>query len=253
MTAAALFATNRRVSGILKDLDLAGLRVEVGTDFVAYRNLRDAQNDRSPIYPIFDVSASFIDGSNAFWICAFNDQGELVHTQAIRMLDLSDTTLQEHLANHRHKYLTPGMVTNPDETSFAPLLTLNNIKGRVCYHGEFWLKPGDNGLRGQGFTALMSRLVFEIATQIWSPDFLFGFVPMQLAMKGIPFRYGYTRCEVGSWLRNGRKVDAEEALVWMGRSDLEEHLRTAPQKLWDNSKPQRSPERKSTTILRELN
>ena len=231
MTATGLFSTIVKASKILRDLENAGFQVKVSADFIAYRKMREMQSDRLPLYPVFDVSSSFIDASNAFWVCAFNDRNELVHTQVIRMLDLADTTLQDHLNLHQHKYLTPGMVSDPDEISFAPLLSLRTISGRVCYHGEFWLKAGDEGLRGQGYTALMSRLLFEIALNTWSPDFFFGFVPLKLAMKGIPFRYGYTRCEVGAWLRNGHEVVAEEALVWMSRSDLQQYLENAPKVL----------------------
>ena len=231
MTAVGLFSTIVNASMILRDLESAGLRVEVNSDFVAYRKMRNMQADRLPIYPVFDVSSSFIDASNAFYICAFNDRDELVHTQVIRNLDLGETNLQDHLNQHQHKYLTPGMVSNPDEISFAPLLSLKQISGQVCYHGEFWLKDGERGLRGQGFTALMSRLLLEIAMEIWSPDYLFGFVPLALAMKGVPFRYGYTRCEVGAWLRNDVEVAAEEAFVWMSNLDLQQYLENAPKLL----------------------
>ncbi|MEM8777055.1 MAG: hypothetical protein AAGF53_18650, partial [Pseudomonadota bacterium] len=76
----------------------------------------------------------------------------------------------------------------------------------------------------------MSRLLLEIALKIWSPDFFFGFVPQKLAMKGIPFRYGYSRCEVGAWLvRN--EIVAEEAFVWMSRADLQQFIATVPRQV----------------------
>ena len=77
MTAASFFSTILTACNILKELEAVGLRVEVNTDFVAYRKMRDDQLNRLPIYPVFDVSSSFIDASNAFWICAFNEQNEL--------------------------------------------------------------------------------------------------------------------------------------------------------------------------------
>lgn len=234
MTAAGFFSTILNACNILRELEAAGLRVEVNTDFVAYRKMRDKQLNRMPIYPVFDVSSSFIDASNAFWVCAFNEKNELVHTQVIRMLDLPET-LHEHLNEHRHKYLTPGMVKEPDDVTFAALDSLKKIHGRVCYHGEFWLKEGEDGLRGQGYTALMSRLLLEIALKIWSPDFFFGFVPHELAMKGIPFRYGYTRCEVGAWLERNEIV-VEEAFVWMSQSDLRQYLQTVPKELSRNDR-----------------
>ena len=226
MTGANLFSAIVNASKILRDLEDSGLQVKVSTDFFAYRKMRNEQGGRLPLYPVFDVSSSFIDASNAFWVSATNEQNELVHTQVVRLLDLRETSLQDHLDQHRHKYLSPGMVAEPDEITFAPLRSLQEITGRVCYHGEFWLKDGERSLRGQGYTELMSRLLFEIALKIWSPDYMFGFVPLKLAMKGIPFRYGYSRCEVGAWLRNEKEIAVEEAFVWMSNSDLEEYLTT---------------------------
>ena len=228
MTALSLFTTIVNVSNIIRELEVAGMRLEIGGDFGAYRKLRHAQADRPPLYPIFDVASSFIDDSNAFWVCGFNDKNELIHTQVIRHIDMTGTNLRHHLEHHRHKYLTPGMIADPDHIQFSELPSLEHITGRVCYHGEFWLKGGDGGLRNQGFTSLMSRIVFEIALKLWSPDYLFGFVPMELAMKGIPVRYGYTRCELGAWVGPDEQVAAEETFVWMSRAEMEQFLESSP-------------------------
>lgn len=52
MTAAGFFSTILNACGILKELEAAGLRVEVNSDFVAYRKMRDKQRNRLPIYPV---------------------------------------------------------------------------------------------------------------------------------------------------------------------------------------------------------
>lgn len=231
MSALGLYTMIRNVSNITNEVSAAGMRLEVGDDFAVYRKLRNAQEDRSPIYPMFDVACSYVDRSNAFWVCGFNTEGELVHTQAIRRLDLNNTSLAEHLYDHRHKYITPNSTPDPDHTAFSRVAALEHISGSVCYHGEFWLKAGDGGHRNQGFTALLSRIVFEIALNIWSPDYIFGLVPMPLAFKGIPSRYGYTHSEPGVWRGPGGVITAEEMLVWMSRADMVQFLDTVPKAL----------------------
>lgn len=231
MSALNLFTMIRNVSNITKELEAAGMRLEIGGDFAAYRKLRNSQTDRAPLYPMFDVACSYVDTSNAFWVCGFNDNNELVHTQAIRLLNMSEMSLNQHLDVHRHKYITPNTTTDADRTFYSQSPALKKITGQVCYHGEFWLSGGEGGHRNQGFTALLSRIVFELARKIWMPDYVFGFVPSALAFKGIPVRYGYTHCEPGVWYGPENEVTAEEALVWMSGQDIVQFLETPPKAL----------------------
>ncbi|MEM8776871.1 MAG: hypothetical protein AAGF53_17690 [Pseudomonadota bacterium] len=241
MTALSLYTTIINVATILKEVEAAGMRLEIGGDFAAYKRLRNAQMDRTQPYPMFDVASSYVDETNAFWVCGFNHKDELVHTQAIRRLDMKGTSLGEHLKHHRHKYITPSSTPDPDQTYFAQPTALSHITGDVCYHGEFWLQGGEGGHRSQGFTALLSRIVFEITLKIWSPDYVFGLVPMPLAFKGIPARYGYMHSEPGLWMGPDEEVTSEEMLVWMSKNDIVQFLDTSPQAL---SKERRLPGRR---------
>ncbi len=142
MPASDLFATVVNVGGLIRQLKDTGISIEISDDFAVFRRLRSEQKDRSGLYPMFDAASSFVDASNAFWVCGFNTEDELVHTQAVRLLDLQNQTLAQHLRIHRHKYITPGSTPDPDNTHFSHLQVLERISGRVGYHGEFWVKPG---------------------------------------------------------------------------------------------------------------
>lgn len=231
MPASDLFTTITNVAYLVGELDRSGISVEIGDDFLVFRRLRNNQKDRSAMYPMFDVASSYVDASNAFWICGFNKDNELIHTQAVRLLDLGDDSLAQHLRNHRHKYITPGSTPNPDNTFFASLPVLDNICGRAGYHGEFWIKAGTIGRRNIGLTAVLSRIAFEMSMKLWSPDFLFGFVPTQMATRGVSVRYGYTHCELGAWHGPEQEVTSEEMLVWMSNEDLRVYLGTKPRQL----------------------
>ncbi|MDJ0628813.1 MAG: hypothetical protein QNJ44_11180 [Rhodobacter sp.] len=207
------------------------MKLTVGTDFTAYRRLRSAQFDQRPLYPMFDIQCSFIDASNSFWIAGTNDAGDLVHTQAILKLNLAGTTLDEHLTVHRQKYLTPGLVGDADQAYFSVPGSAGNITGTVCYHGEFWLLGGELGFRSQGFTALLSRLTFELAYTTWNPDFVFGLVPAQIAQKGIGVRYGYFHGEPGLWRSADDRILTEEWVVWMSNQDIARLTQRKPDQL----------------------
>ena len=95
-----LFESITHLSGILRDLEDMGIHVEIGDDFAKYRAYRAQHPDRGPIYPMFDVASSYIDFTNGFWICGFDPDGKLMHTQAVRNLD----------SNRRGKFYCEALV-----------------------------------------------------------------------------------------------------------------------------------------------
>ncbi|WP_245306164.1 hypothetical protein [Roseovarius aestuariivivens] len=232
MTPSKLFASVSSLSGILADLEASGIFLEIGDDFAKYRAYRSQQTGRSAIYPMFDVASSYIDQANGFWVCGFDANRELVHTQAVRLLDLSGISLARHLEIHRHKYITPDTTPDPDLTFYSGPEALQKITGKVCYQGEFWLRAsGLGGPRSQGATSLLSRVLFEIMVGTWNPSFVFALVPKQLAAKGAHLRYGYCHCEPGRWLGPDQQVTDEDHLIWMGASDMAKMLAQPPEKI----------------------
>lgn len=221
MSGRKLFGMVSNVSSILRELETLGMRIEIGDDFTEYRLIRNAQGDRARLYPMFDASSSYVDGTNAFWVCGYNQDDQLVHTQAMRLFDIGDTTLKHHLDVHRHKYITPDTTPDPDLTFFSLPRSLHKISGRVAYHGDFWVHSrGLGGPRSQMMTPLLSRIIFEICHKTWDPDFVFALVPKQLAAKGAHLRYGYTHCEPGVWTGPDDQITDEDWLIWMSSKDV---------------------------------
>ena len=224
-----LFRTINRFATVLRELEDVGIRVVLGDDFTEYRCHRARHADRGPIYPMFDVQSSYIDRTNGFWICGFAPNGELLHTQAVRLLDLSGVSLAEHLLLHRHKYITPDSTPDPDKTSFSGPRALKEITGKVAYHGDFWLRSkGLAGPRSHGATAVLSRMLLEVAEVSWNPSYLFALVPKALAAKGAHLRYGYVHCEPGRWVGPDQQITDEDYLIWMNSEDMANLLDEAP-------------------------
>ncbi|WP_415400778.1 hypothetical protein [Tateyamaria sp. SN3-11] len=224
-----LFQTMARFAGVLKELEDAGIQVVLGDDFMEYRRHRAQQPDRSPLYPMFDVQSSYIDHTNGFWICGFDPDGDLIHTQAVRLVDLKGRALAEHMTLHRHKYITPDSTPDPDKTSFTGPRALNIITGKVGYHGDFWLRSkGLAGPRSHGATAVLSRVLLEIAALAWNPSYMFALVPKDLAAKGAHLRYGYIHCEPGRWIGPDQQITDEDHLIWMHADDMAVLLDEAP-------------------------
>ena len=237
MSAKSFFGMIKNVSGLISELEDSGMHVEIGDDFSEYRSYRLAQVDRNAMYPMFDVASSYIDETNGFWVCGFNDDGDLIHTQAVRLLDLKDKSLRHHLKTHRHKYITPNTTPDPDATFFNGPRALDAITGKVVYHGEFWLPGrGLGGPRSQGATPLLSRIVFELVHKLWEPDFVYALVPKRLAERGAHLRYGYTHCEPGEWVGPDQQVTEEDYMIWMSARDMANAVSQRPKSLRDIAK-----------------
>lgn len=237
-----LFGMTKNLSLVLANLENLGLRVEVGDDFALYRARRREQSDRGGLYPMFDVAASYVDRTNGFWVCGYDPDGELIHTQAVRLIDLGAASLGAHLADHRHKYITPDTSPDPDRTTYSGPEALNTITGRVCYQGDFWLRArGLGGPRSLGVTALLSRVLHEIMFWGWQPDFAFALVPKTLAEKGAHLRYGYHHCEPGRWIGPDRQVTEEDYLIWMAADEMAQALALPPKALGSRTAEDSAP------------
>ena len=248
MTVRSLVSAVMNVSGIINELENAGMRIVIGDDFSEYRVYRSVQTNRKPIYPMFDVGCSYIDDTNGFWICGFSEDDTLIHTQAVRLLDLPGISLARHLDTHRHKYITPDSTPDPDLTFYSGPEALKSITGKVCYHGGFWMSArGLGGPRSQGATPLLSRILFEMMAMRWDPNYVFALVPKELAAKGAHLRYGYNHCEPGVWHGPDQQITEEDYLIWMSARELSTALARDPHSLRNGA--QFSPVRSTLTSI----
>ncbi len=235
MPASDLFKHFQYISIIDQIAERHGMQIEVSTDFETFREIRSAQADRPPISPIFDPQVCEINETNGFWIKGTSDTGELVHVQAVRLDHLSNVTLAEHLYQYRDIYAPPGVEVDLDHSEFGTTPSSQVISGKVCYHGELWLKGGRNGFRGHGLTAALPRLALALAHITWTPDYMFGLVHPMAACKGLAAREGYMHLEPGGilWQRVDRNEIYDEWLVWMSHRDLQYLMKIAPLPLYE--------------------
>ncbi len=200
-----------------------GIRLTIGSDFTEFQTHLDTQSQRHVLSPMFDARKSSIPPEKAFWIAGFDENNELVHTQAMRLIDLSGSTLDGHLEQHFCDYRPGTLEIDESRSAYIPTPGLMNIAGHICYHGELWLKSGPRGYRGTGLTAVLPRLALALGLLRWSPDFIFGFMFPIAACRGLAAREGYMHLEPGciEWGQRGDSDLLEEWLVWMSRADLD--------------------------------
>lgn len=199
-----------------------GITLEVGYDFEAYRALLMTARPEHYLGAPFDPTLHEMTSENAFWIVGRNHLGEVVHTQALRLVETSGQTMGEFLT-HRFRDFPPSIPgLDLDRSRFRAGPGTKRMRGRMAYHGEFWIAPGENDLRGKGVSCVLGRYGFFQAIQHWDPDHIFAFMLKAIAFKGLAERTGWMHTQPGAlrWFLKGEDAPMETFMAHMDREDL---------------------------------
>lgn len=226
---------SRFIAGITELVGNQGLTLEVGSDFHCLEKILKEQPLRNPLAPKFDPRRNDLDASTAFWIVGRDPQGEMVHTQAMRLIDLEGSSLASFLEERFCEFMPAGFEIRAEDSRYRSAPGSRSLTGKLCYHGELWLKGGPGGYRGAGMTAVLARMAMAMSFLRWAPDYVFGFMFPLAACKGLAAREGYMHTEPGSifWALAGEDQDLEEWTVWMSRDDIRHILEIPPQHLFE--------------------
>ncbi|WP_322884537.1 hypothetical protein U8C35_29190 (plasmid) [Sinorhizobium medicae] len=197
----------------------SGLHLTMGDDFEEYVGITSRLPGKPATTPNFRPDCSDLSLENAFWIIGRDREGRVAHVQAMRLDDLSDTNIAEHLESLRACFTDPNVKAGPGSSCISSAPTARRITGLVAYHGDIWLRED---FRGRGLATLIGRIAFGLAWAKWSPDFIYALVARWNIEKGIVDRYGYLHREPhGSVLRlPAHRIDDDDWLVWLTRDEL---------------------------------
>lgn len=197
----------------------SGLHITMGDDFEEYVRITDRLPGKSPTYPHFRPDCSDLLPGKAFWIIGRDREDRVAHVQAMRLYDLSTTSLDEHLGTLRDCFADPGLKAGPGSSCSCYAPSARSITGLVAYRGDLWLRED---FRGRGLLSFLGRIAFGMAWNQWSPDFIYALVGSWNIEKGIADRNGYLHKEPhASVLRlPARGICDDDWLVWLTREDL---------------------------------
>ncbi|MEM9524176.1 MAG: hypothetical protein AAF982_09325 [Pseudomonadota bacterium] len=197
-----------------------GVFPETGADFSSYAHQLKAARPERPIANPFCPARHFLGQGNGFWILGRDRYGEVVHTQAMRRIDLADQPLSDFLTGQFHQF--PLAEPEPDlaKARYRAGPGARRIAGDTCYHGDFWLTKSYRGTR---LSAALSRFAQALCLLHWRPDYVFGFMPDPIAFGGLAEREGYMHTEPFSlrWRLAATGKTVECFLVWQSRADIE--------------------------------
>lgn len=222
MTLVTLRSGDRFVANSTEIFHHYGVEMEIGYDFEQYRDMLDFARPEQELGAPFDPDLHELTAENALWMIGRNAGGEIIHTQALKMLDMGGRTIAEYFTKGFRDFPPPMPNMDARRSRFraGPYSKVN--RGSVCYNGEFWIKPGEASLRGQGLSSVLGRYAFFQAMQHWDPDHMVGFMAKQVACKGFPQRLGWMHTQPGAvrWFVKGSDTPFEGFMTFMSRDDL---------------------------------
>jgi hypothetical protein len=194
----------------------------MGSDFDEYRRLMAlARPDHAPGLP-FDATIQDLHAGNALWIVGRDEDGTIMHTQALRLFDLGHRSLSDYLRWNFCAFRPSTVLIDEERSRYRPGPGAHRISGAVVYHGDVWLGGQPGRYRATGLSSILGRVAFTMAMRTWNPDHIFGFMANSVAQKGFPERQGYMHSEPHAI--NYAMADGSEALegfmVYMAREDV---------------------------------
>lgn len=229
MTFQNMHMGERFVASSLRLFAAHDLTLRVGYDFNQYRALlSDARPDHTVGVPFDPDLNDFSDGS-AFWIVAMDPAGVVMHSQALRLIDVTGSTLASHLKANFTDFPPPSIPLDLDRSCYQAGPGAQRMTGRMAYHGEFWISDRDGAYRGSALSTVLARYGFWMATQHWDPDYIFAFILNAVHYKGLAARTGWMHTDPAAlqWYPRDGRPPFETVMAYLHRDDID-YLLTLP-------------------------
>ena len=207
-----------------------GVFLRIGKDVEEFKTIAKSIDEKGSVNPAFDPQYSDVSEHNVIWMTGHDRTGDVIHTQAIKLIDLTKTTLERHLTTDLEDYRSGGYDFDLGKTQKFLSPGAAEISGWITYHGELWIKGGPNGFRGGCMAIILTRIMLLVGLLRWSPDFMIGLQSPMTSCRGLAVREGYMRMEQRSivWQQKHSDELMEDWLVWMSRDEALFNLRVEP-------------------------
>jgi hypothetical protein len=134
-----------------------------------------------PILDAFNPRCTELTPENAFWISGENEDGEVVLTNACRVLDWSGTSLAEQACSLWYGY-------DAGQRCVVTADMAHQITGVVAWGGASWVRPD---FRGRQLSYLTPRILKAYACARWPIDWSICYIGIENVRRGLAATYGH--------------------------------------------------------------
>ena len=219
MTLLTMNASDRFVANSTEIFQSHGVKLEVGYDFEEYRALLAEARPDHILGDPFDPNLHDMTPENAFWIVGRTSEGKVMHYSSAAYAQFGMASAWVSISRAvfgSFHHLVSTLICAVRRFRAGP--SAKKMRGTCAYQGEYWIAPGNNGLRGRSLSGVLGRYAFVQAIQHWDPDHITAFMVKATAMRGLAEQGGYMHTQPGAlrwYIRNGNETPVEGFLLHM--------------------------------------
>jgi hypothetical protein len=171
----------------------------VTLSFGSLRDLSEANRANSdswrPLVPVFDEALGGMTPEKGFVLIGRDKGGQVVATQAARIYDWPETSLEDEATSLRMFYADPDAAFARGDRCEITTPVARKITGRVVFSGAVWYR---RDFRGKDLATILPRISRAYAFTCWNSDFTIGMMSDAVIAGGLAERVGYTKLEYSS-------------------------------------------------------
>ncbi|WP_415921402.1 hypothetical protein [Tateyamaria sp. SN6-1] len=199
-----------------------GIRLTLGHDFDQYReHVAEARPDHAVGDP-FRTDLHHLHARNAVWVIGRDETGQIMHTQALRLLPTAAGSVADYFRANFHGFSPSEMDIDYERSRYRAGPGAKRITGRVVYSGETWIGGDKNRYRGSGLSSILGRYALLTALRELDASHVVGFMVKPVAYKGFCLRMGFMHAEPLAlrWYVHGNPDPMEAVMVYMSDEDI---------------------------------
>ncbi|KIC52008.1 hypothetical protein [Tateyamaria sp. ANG-S1] len=199
-----------------------GIRLTLGHDFDEYREyVAEARPDHAVGDP-FRTDLHRLHNRNAVWVIGRDETGQIMHTQALRVLPTASGSVADYFRAKFHGFSPSEMDIDYERSRYRAGPGAKRIKGKVVYSGETWIGGDKSRYRGSGLSSILGRYALLTALRELDANYVVGFMIKPVAYKGFCLRMGFMHAEPLAlrWYVHGKPDPMETVMVYMSDEDI---------------------------------
>ena len=222
MAIQGLSAEDRFEASSLDVLNRNGVRLKTGYDFDEYRTYVAQGRPGHIVGDPFNNYRHRLGRGNACWIVGRDEDGSVMHTQAMRLLPTGLSSVADYFRVNFRGFSPSGPDIDFERSRYRAGPGAKRLVGRVAYSGEFWLGGAPGQYRGSGMSSMLGRYTLLTALKEFDADYVVAFMIRPVAYKGFCLRMGFMHVEPLAlrWYIRNEPEPVEAVMTYMSRDDI---------------------------------